>query len=171
MIRGEKPPPGHGSWRIGPVPKKPGRQAVSHRATPFRPPKQVAEWGLFPEKYSLFGNLAAPFGGMGSKEIERIDCIAKPHTRHLNSDGGPTFAEVGRRWPWLTRIGGGQSSSVQVAVASAHWLTHPAKWLQLAFQALLAEFSFPNGFRFEKPSSRGESMGRISFRLMLARAG
>src|SRR5216683_944556 len=112
MIRGEKPPPGHGSWRIGPVPKKPGRQAVSHRATPFRPPKQVAEWGLFPEKYSLFGNLAAPFGGMGSKEIERIDCIAKPHTRHLNSEG---VSDVGKgcrpdlvqRWPWLTGIGGG----------------------------------------------------------------
>jgi hypothetical protein len=43
--------------------------------------------------------------------------------------------------------------------------------LQLAFQALLLEFSFPIGFKLEKASRRGEPMGRISLQPKLARAG
>jgi hypothetical protein len=41
------------------------RVAFSHRATPLRPPHELADRVIFPEKYSHFGDWPAPFGGQG----------------------------------------------------------------------------------------------------------
>jgi hypothetical protein len=60
------PPTPSAKVAIGGVPKRHGRQAYSRHTTPLRPPQQLADRGLYPEKYSYFGDLQAPFGGEGS---------------------------------------------------------------------------------------------------------
>jgi len=40
-------------------------QAFSHRVTPLRQPRELAEWVEFLEKYAHFDDLQAAFGGGG----------------------------------------------------------------------------------------------------------
>src|SRR5258708_7429373 len=52
---------------IGGGPKERESQAFSHRVTPLRQPRELAEWVECLEENAHFGDLEAPFGGGGSE--------------------------------------------------------------------------------------------------------
>src|SRR6266849_6260896 len=73
------------SERIGGGPKQCGSLASSHRATPLRQPRELAEWVEFLEKYAHLDHLEVPFGG-GGRGYKMV-CIALASFTHTHTQG------------------------------------------------------------------------------------
>jgi hypothetical protein len=67
--------------RIGGVPNEHGRQAFSLPATPTRPPIELADSGLFPEKNAGFRCFDLLIGGVGSGSFDRVKMVRRSNKK------------------------------------------------------------------------------------------